>query len=73
MTSQVKKYECHKVVHAKPMSRGDYNDYRGWQIPEDENPNDEGYLVIYNKGTEDHYESWSPKHIFELGYSEVSA
>ncbi len=73
MTSQVKKYECHKVVHAKPMSRGDYNDYRGWQIPEDENPNDEGYLVIYNQGTEDHYESWSPKHIFESGYSEVSA
>lgn len=73
MTSQIKKYECHKVVHAKPMIRGDYNDYRGWQITEDENPNDEGYLVIYNQGTEDHYELWSPKRIFESGYSEASA
>lgn len=73
MTSQIKKYECHKVVHAKPMSRGDYNEYRGWRVPEDENPNDEGYLVIYNQETEDHYESWSPKYIFESGYSEVLA
>lgn len=65
----LERYKCHKEVHAKPMTRGDYNTYRGWQIPEDENPSDEGYLVVYNKGTPDHYESWSPKKVFEDGYT----
>ena len=30
-----------KVVEAEPMSRGEYNAYRGWKIPSDENPADE--------------------------------
>ena len=30
-----------KVVEAAPMSRGEYNAYRGWKIPSDENPADE--------------------------------
>lgn len=34
-----------KVVRARPMSRQAYNDLRGWQVPDDENPTDEGYLV----------------------------
>ena len=68
----MKLYRSHKQVHAEPMARGDYNDYKGWKIPADENPDDEGYLVIYNRGTEDHYESWSPKHIFDDGYTEIN-
>ncbi|MBL4700534.1 MAG: hypothetical protein JKX85_04675 [Phycisphaeraceae bacterium] len=36
-----------KIVSAKPMTRGDYNTYRGWTIPRDENPLDDGYLVEY--------------------------
>lgn len=64
-------YQCHKRVHATPMTRGAYNEYRGWSIPENENPEDEGYLVIYNKDTKDHYESWSPKHVFDDGYTTV--
>ncbi|WP_143233113.1 hypothetical protein [Aeromonas sp. RU39B] len=67
---ELKKYNCHKQVHAKPMSRGDYNKLRGWTIPANENPSDPGYLVVYNKGTEDEYLSWSPAHIFEAGYTE---
>jgi hypothetical protein len=62
-------YTCHKVVHARPLTRGSYNIYRGWDIPDDEDPEDPGYLVVYNLGTNDHYESWSPKHIFDDGYS----
>lgn len=67
----MRKYKSHKIVHGTPMTRGHYNEYRDWQIPANENPSDPGYLVIYNKDTPDHYESWSPKHIFEDGYSEV--
>lgn len=53
-----------KVIHAKPMNRGDYNIYRGWAIPADEDPADDGYLVVYPDG----YESWSPKEVFEEAY-----
>lgn len=58
-----------KLISAEPMSRGDYNKYRGWTIPEDENPADEGYHVKYSDG----YESWSPKSAFEEAYSEVGS
>lgn len=62
----MKEYIGTKMIQAKPMTRGDYNKYRGWQIPADENPEDEGYLVKYKDG----YESWSPKEAFEEAYRE---
>ena len=61
----MKKYIGTKRLEAKQMTRGEYNKYRGWIIPEDENPEDEGYLVKYET---DGYESWSPKEIFEKAY-----
>lgn len=61
-------FKCHKEVHALPMTRGDYNEARGWAIPENENPFDDGYLVIYSRGTADEYVSWSPKGAFDNGY-----
>lgn len=67
----LKLYTCHKQVHARPMNRGDYNQLRGWTMPENENGEDPGYLVVYNKDTADHYVSWSPKHIFDDGYTET--
>lgn len=60
----MKKYIGTKMIEAREMNRGDYNVYRGWQIPADENPKDEGYLVKYSDG----YESWSPKKQFEEAY-----
>ena len=65
----MKKYIGTKMLQARPMNRGDYNKYRGWKIPENENPMDEGYLVKYN----DEYESWSPKTVFEETYKEYTA
>ena len=70
-------YEGTKRVHAKPMNRGDYNVYRGWEVPADENPSDEGYLVEYVDGGRGNdsrhagYISWSPKDVFERSYKEV--
>ena len=52
------------IVKAEPMTLGDYNNYRGWTIPEDEDPEREGYLVEQPNG----YVSWSPKEIFEEYY-----
>lgn len=60
----MKQYIGTKMIEAIPMTRGDYNIYRGWQIPADENPEDEGYLVEYEGG----YQSWSPKDVFEDAY-----
>jgi len=53
-----------KELRFAPMNRGAYNKYRGWTIPPDENPEDEGYLVKYS----DSYESWSPKEAFDEAY-----
>ena len=50
-----------KIVDALPMTRGEYNKYRGWQIPAGENPDDLGFLVRYGEG----YESWCPQEVFE--------
>ena len=56
-----------KKIEAEPMTRGAYNEFKGWKIPEDENPNDEGYIVKYS----DDYISWSPKSAFEEAYSKI--
>lgn len=63
-----------KLVNAYPMSRRDYNDFRGWQLPSNENGDDPGYLVEYLDGGKpntdrfDGYVSWSPKDVFEKAY-----
>lgn len=63
-----------KSVLATTMTRGEYNKYRGWQIPENEDPAEQGYLVEYVDGgkpnDERHtgYISWSPHDVFENSY-----
>lgn len=63
-----------REVKAKPMTLGQYNSLRGWEMPPEENPNSEGYLVEYldspNKNHPDYenYISWSPKDVFERSY-----
>lgn len=63
----MKTYICCETVEAKPMTRGNYNQYRGWTIPKDENPEDEGYLVKHN----DNYINWIPKDDFERHHFEL--
>lgn len=60
----MEKYIGVKIIHAKPMTRGAYNIFKGWNIPPDENPADEGYQVKYS----DDYISWSPRGEFEKSY-----
>lgn len=54
-------YVSSKLICAEPMSRGAYNEQRGWTLPEDEDPDDPGYMVTYPDG----YVSWCPKAQFE--------
>lgn len=66
-----------KIIQAKPMSRSEYNQYRGWALPADEDRSDEGFLVEYLDGGQsnhpDHkgYISWSPKEVFEQAYVDI--
>jgi hypothetical protein len=62
------KYIGFKMVQAEPMTLGEYNKFRGWAIPADENPDREGYKVTYPDG----YVSWCPKEIFEKANMQVS-
>ena len=63
-----------KLVSAKPMTRQEYNAFRGWTVPDDENPLDAGYLVEYhdggaaNTGAYKGYVSWSPEDVFNKAY-----
>jgi hypothetical protein len=69
-----------KSIMATPITRGDYNKYRGWQLPENERYEDEGYLVEYEpregekSNVEGHegYVSWSPKQVFDDAYHDIN-
>lgn len=66
-----------KAIKAQPMTRGAYNHLRGWTVPADENPQDNGYLVEYLDGGKANvpgfagYISWSPADVFERAYRPV--
>lgn len=66
-----------KEIHATPMNRADYNILRGWELPANENGEDDGYLVEYlDGGQANHadyqgYISWSPKDVFERAYRQT--
>lgn len=63
-----------KVIRATAMSRQEYNDYRGWVLPTDEDGADSGYLVEYidggkaNDARHKGYISWSPAEVFNRAY-----
>lgn len=72
----MKTYIGTKLINAKPMRRDDYNFFRGWTLPADENGADEGYLVEYTDGGKPNttyagYVSWSPKAQFDAAYLEI--
>lgn len=72
----MKHYIGTKQLKAKPMTLGEYNAYREWKLPQNEDPESEGYLVEYygdnrNHPEHDGYISWSPKKEFENSYTET--
>ena len=67
-------YTGTKLIQAQPMTRADYNEYRNWELPANEDGADEGYLVEYLDGGKANdsrhagYISWSPKAQFDAAY-----
>ena len=70
----MKHYIGVKEINAKPMTRREYNEFRGWDLPANENGDDDGFLVEYIDGGSPNtpeykgYVSWSPKDVFERAY-----
>lgn len=62
-----------KALKAAPMNKRDYCAYRGWDLPEHEDPDELGFLVEYGDGPANHekhdgYISWSPAKQFLRAY-----
>ena len=74
--SNMTHYTGTKNIKAVLTTRAQYCDYRGWTLPEDEDPNEEIYLVEYeadqsskpNHPNHEGYISMSPKHVFDKAY-----
>lgn len=68
-----------KRINAKPMTRAEYNIFRGWELPSNENGDDTGYLVEYLDGGKPNVEGfagyviWSPSEQFEKAYQPTTA
>ena len=65
-----------KYVNAFPLNKETYCKLRGWEVPANEVPLEEGYLVEYTDSEPNHnqfrgYISWSPKAVFEESYRVV--
>lgn len=65
-----------KIVGARPLCLGEYNDMRGWNLPENESPETEGYLIEYDGSPSNldgyqGYISWTPKDVFEEAYVSI--
>ena len=67
-----------KQIKGRPMTRAEYNTYRGWELPADEDGTEEVYLVEYpvdvnskpNHPDHEGYITMSPKHVFDEAYKE---
>ena len=56
-----------KEVVSQPMTRQKYNDYRGWELPADENGKDKGFLIIDESLK---HESWVTAKVFKSSHLE---
>lgn len=67
----MRQYIGTKIVIATAMTRAEYNIYRGWKLPVNEEEGDAGYLIEYQDGGKPNddrhvgYISWSPAEQFE--------
>lgn len=76
MESTMQKYIGTKLIRAEAMTRKEYSDFGCWDVPENEDGNDEGYMVEYLGGepnTDDYdgYMTWEAKGEFERTYRPV--
>lgn len=71
MAIEFAKYIGKTVIKAKPMTRGEYNAYRGYTAPENDDPYKDGYLVVHVDEDGNNYESFCWKDVFERTYQSL--
>lgn len=64
----MKHYIGYHLVTAEPMTRWEYCEHRGWDVPADENGSDPGHL-IHRAGDI----TWVPDRVFQMNYRSVEA
>ena len=57
-----------KVIKAKPMTKGEFEEMEDIGIKSNHPPEYSGYLVKY----EDGYTAWSPKDVFDAAYRPIN-
>jgi hypothetical protein len=57
-----------KIIEAELIDKELYCNKRGWDVPKDEDRDEEGYYIRYPDG----YISWSPKEQFEKAYRNIN-
>ncbi len=72
----MKNYIGTRMVNMEPMTRGEYNTFRGWDMPPNESESEAGYLIEYADGKPNDpryvgYISWSPKVQADAAYRET--
>lgn len=79
--NRMQSYAGVKIVHARPMTRTEYNGYRGWELPADEQAlaHEPGMLVEYlqsgtpNMPNHEGYVTWSPMAVFVRAYKSIES
>lgn len=56
-----------RLMQTEEMTRGEYNIFRGWTIPQNENPDDKGYKVTDTTG----HVSWVPEEQYNRNFLKV--
>lgn len=65
----LKHFQCHRKVHAVQMTLGEFAKQTGRSFDKSVSDTAEGYLVVYNHGSDTEYRSWSPKAEFEANFT----
>lgn len=70
---QLEQVQINFTPQAIPMTRGEYNTMRGWKIPANENPDDQGYYIQRRdiESGEVFHSAWEPVNVFERSYSSI--
>lgn len=61
------------TVYAEEMNRLEYNNFRGWQVPDREDGSDTGFIIVDKSGVSntekfEGYVSWLPTSEFNSRY-----
>ena len=64
MGQKTQMYIGTKRINAMAMNRLAYNQLRGWELPSDENGEDEGFLVEYVDGGKSNHPDHRLNHIY---------